>query len=403
MYNNFNARQYVIENCSSWPHGIFENARETIQNDPHLTSEQKQEALQELVQQAQAAKKRKEIAKQLTYGSPVEVMGNSNSMKTSENAQSTIGSKLKIDNTRDETLSMEKGVLATDDVVAKKRKEIAERLMYGIPVEIVGNSGEMKTSEDDQSITGPKIKVYSYREDWSLFKEGGCLAGPEPKIDNAGDESLFIEKGALAVDDAAAKKRKEIAERLKRGEDVEIVGNNGEMTTSEDAQNPASPRLKVVEGKLAAAFYWYEKDRELFEAEVEAMKYFPNFRLEKLDDGRLYWVGNLNPNGKSGATWTIMAVYDHNHPHNNTYGGSVKVYSIKPDLNELYTAVGVLPHILRDSNGFLYMCTARPEDVLVGKVSTSAATHIGHAAKWIKLVEDWLEGIIGDEIFQETY
>ena len=58
-----------------------------------------------------------------------------------------------------------------------------------------------------------------------------------------------------------------------------------------------------------------------------------------------------------------MVVYDHNHPHNNTYGGSLRVYSVKPDLNELYKAAGSLPHVLRDANGDLYMCTARKEDI----------------------------------------
>ena len=267
-------------------------------------------------------------------------------------------------------LFVESGSFAADDAAARKRKEIAERLRNGGTVEIEGNNGEMKTSEDAQNSNGPKLKV---------------------------------DKDKLAADDAAARKRKEIAERLRNGGTVEIEGNNGEMKTSEDAQNSNGPKLKVDKDKLAAAFYWYEKDRELYNAEVQSMRVFPHFKLEKLDDDRLCWIGNLNPNGKSGGTWTIMAVYDHNHPHNNTYGGSVKVYSIQPDLNELYAAAGKLPHVLRDSDGSLYMCTARPQDVLVGKVSTSAATHIGHAVKWIKLVEDWLEGIIGDEVFAETY
>ena len=267
-------------------------------------------------------------------------------------------------------LMIPEGKFAVDDAAARKRKEIAERLRNGETVEIEGNNGEMKTTEDAQKSSGPKLKV---------------------------------DKDKLAVDDAAARKRKEIAERLRNGGTVEIEGNNGEMKTTEDAQKSSGPKLKVDKDKLATSFYWYEKDRDLFEAEIEAMKVFPNFHLEKLDDDRLCWVGSLNPNGKTGGTWTIMAVYDHNHPHNNSYGGSVKVYSIKPDLNELYAAAGTLPHVLRDSDGSLYMCTARPQDVLVGKVSTSAATHIGHATKWIKLVEDWLEGIIGDEVFAETY
>ena len=307
-----------------------------------------------------AARKRKEIADRLKTGQPVEIVGNNGELKTSEDAQNSAGPKMMVD----------KDKLASDDAAARKRKEIADRLKTGQPVEIVGNNGELKTSEDAQNSAGPK---------------------------------MMVDKDKLAADDAAARKRKEIADRLKTGQPVEIVGNNGELKTSEDAKNSAGPKMMVDKDILATAFYWYEKDRSLYNAEIAAMSLFPNFRLDKLDDGRLCWIGNLNPNGNDGGVWTIMAVYDNNHPHNNSYGGSVKVYSIKPDLNELYTAAGRLPHVLRDSDGCLYMCTARPEDVLVGRESTSAATHIGHAAKWIKLVEDWLEGIVGDEVFAETY
>lgn len=278
-------------------------------------------------------------------------------------------------------LFVEEGRFALDDAAAKKRKEIAERLRLGQDVEIEGNSGEMKTSEDAKYTVGPKLKV---DKDKLALGPGTSAHGPKFK----------------KVDDAAAKHRRKIADLLRGNQEVKVV-STGELMTPEDAQYISGPKFQVDKCMLSAPFYWYERDRELFEAEVEAMKLFPNFQLEKLDDDRLCWIGNLNPNGKSGGTWTIQAVYDHNHPHNNTYGGSVKVYSIRPDLNELYDAAGELPHILRDEDGFLYMCTARPEDVLVGKESTSAATHIGHAAKWIKLVEDWLEGIIGDEIFAE--
>ena len=145
--------------------------------------------------------------------------------------------------------------------------------------------------------------------------------------------------------------------------------------------------------------YWYEKDRNLYNAEIAAMRRFPNFRLDKLDDGRLCWIGNLNPNGQDGGVWTVMAVYDNNYPHISSNVQSVKVYSIKPDLNELYTAAGRLPHVLRDSDGCLYMCTARPEDVFAGRQSSSAETHIRHAEMWIKLFEDWLVGIVGDDLF----
>ncbi len=214
---------------------------------------------------------------------------------------------------------------------------------------------------------------------------------------------LRINRLSLAADDAARKKRLEIAEKLRRGDIVRVEGITGEMKTAEDANLSEGPQYTVDRDKLAASFYWYEKNPELFSAEKLAMKNFPRFTLGKLDDDRLYWLGQLNPNGKTGGVWTIMAVYDHNHPHNNSYGGSVKVYSVKPDLDELYDQVGTLPHVLRDTEGTIYMCTGRPQDILVGGENTSAATHIVHAAKWIKLVEDWLAGIIGDEIFRENF
>ena len=219
------------------------------------------------------------------------------------------------------------------------------------------------------------------------------------------EHTLRIDSFPLAADDAARKKRLEIAERLRQGKTVQVDGLTGEMKTAEDAALSEGPKYTVDRDKLAAraGFYWYEKKPELFSAEKLAMKKFPCFTLGKLDDDRLYWLGQLNPNGNTGGVWTIMAVYDHNHPHNNSYGGSVKVYSVKPDLNELYDQVGTLPHVLRDTEGTIYMCTGRPQDILVGGENTSAATHIVHATKWIKLVEDWLAGIIGDEIFRENF
>jgi len=214
------------------------------------------------------------------------------------------------------------------------------------------------------------------------------------------NNSLFIPVGNLAGDDdAAARKRKEIAEKLKRGQDVTIT-NSGEVVTTNDPKASDST-LVVPAGKLAASFYWYERDPTLLKNETAAMQhYFPQFRLDKLNDGRLYWYGNLNPRGSAGGVWTIQAIYDNNHPHNDSYGGSVRVYSIQPALEDLVKEVGNLPHLLRDSGGNLYMCTARMEDVDAGgQYVTSAAKSVGWAAKWIWMVEGWLNGELGDEVF----
>jgi len=154
-----------------------------------------------------------------------------------------------------------------------------------------------------------------------------------------------------------------------------------------------------------ASFYWYERDPELLQAEKIAMaRYFPGFRLEKLSDGKLCWEGSLSPRAASGGTWYLQAVYQHNHPDNSSYGGSIRVYSIQPDLNELCKAAERLPHILRDESGNFYMCTARMEDFEAGpRESSSAATSLGWAAKWIFVVEEWLDGSIGDEVFAHTF
>jgi hypothetical protein len=161
-----------------------------------------------------------------------------------------------------------------------------------------------------------------------------------------------------------------------------------------------------MEGRVAmTSIYWYEKDPELLEAEKTAMrKYLPHFKLAKLDDGRLYWYGKMRPSRTEGREWTLMAIYAHNHPSNNTFGGSIRVYSVEPDLNELYAQKGRLPHVLRDTEGDLYMCTARREDFNASQtISSSAASSLAWAGKWIFAVELWLDGLQGDEIFDHTF
>lgn len=160
--------------------------------------------------------------------------------------------------------------------------------------------------------------------------------------------------------------------------------------------------------------YWYEKHPDILDGEKAAMaQFFPQFKLERLTDGRLYWVGSVNPRGAAGGVWTLQAIYNHDHPNNrNLFGSSVRVYSIAPDLNELADAIGqALPHVLRDSENKLYMCTARQADVSPGRIKnsssydiTSAAQSLGWAVKWIWLVESWLAGeISSSDIYEHVY
>jgi hypothetical protein len=214
-------------------------------------------------------------------------------------------------------------------------------------------------------------------------------------------------RGVFAADDALTRKRKEIAERLRTGQRVEVTGE-GEL---QDPNSPGDKKgdgktLTVPEGKLASRYYWYERDEKLLKAEKAVMRNsFPQFKLDKLSDGRLYWEGQLKPLGDNDITWTLMAIYDNDHPNNGTYGGSIKVYSVDPDLDKLQRDLAPqgLPHVIRDGNGNIYMCTARMEDFQSGRVVTSASAALRWAVKWTFTVTLWLKGDIGSEIFGYTY
>ena len=222
---------------------------------------------------------------------------------------------------------------------------------------------------------------------------------------NIVEKQLSIPGGVFEADDPAAQRRKEIAERLRTGQSVSVA-QDGELVDPEspEAAQDDGKTLKVPDGKLAANYYWYERDPELLEGEKAVMRNsFPQFTLNKLSDGRLYWEGQLKPLGDDDITWTLMAIYDNDHPNNSTYGGSIKVYSVDPDLDQLFNDVGNLPHVIRDGNGYLYMCTARKEDFQAGNVVTSASAALRWALKWTFTVTCWLKGDIGNEIFDYTY
>ena len=147
---------------------------------------------------------------------------------------------------------------------------------------------------------------------------------------------ITIPRGrAAASEDAAARKRKEIRDELLRGEKLK-VSQSGRIHRQNDPTPNNEPAIQIPKGKLAASFHWYENDSALLEEEKTVMRhYFPQFQLSKLDDGRLFWFGNLKENLYEETRRYIQAVYENNYPDNSIYDGSVKVYSIEPDLEEI--------------------------------------------------------------------
>ncbi len=252
-----------------------------------------------------------------------------------------------------------KGFLAVDDDPAKKkREELKKKLAEGKKVTISPN-GQVNPN------------------------------------DNSGN-NIQVPPGKLAVDDdPAKKKREELKKKLAEGKKV-TISPNGQVNPNDNSGN----NIQVPPGKLA--FYWYEQNQQLINDEIAAMnRYFPSFELGKLDDGRLFWFGTITPKIIGDSEWALQLVYENNHPSNSTYGGSVKVYSIEPDLEELSSELGEnIPHLLKDSKNNVYLCTARKEDVRVDTVVTSAASSLAWAVKWISIFELWLAGDVTTEEFQ---
>jgi hypothetical protein len=208
-----------------------------------------------------------------------------------------------------------------------------------------------------------------------------CASGSEPTTDN----------------DALREKRRKIREALLNNQQIKVTPQ-GNLTT-----NPQDPGIVVPEGKLAS-YYWYETDPDLYRAELEAMRrQFPAFKLGKEPDGRLSWVGPVRPSLIGTRAYTLQAVYDHSHPSNTSWGGSIKVYCVEPNLEELADGER-LPHTLRDDQNELYICTARKEDFKAGRTAgskvTTAAVAITWAVKWLSVFECWLSDEVSDDEFE---
>lgn len=265
-------------------------------------------------------------------------------------------------------INVPKGKMAVD-AAAEERKKLREALLKG--------DGEVKITQ-------------------------GGDAKPSSEVRPGDGNTINVPKGKLAVD-AAAEERKKLREVLLKGDGEVKITQGGDAKPSSEVKPGDGNTINVPKGKLAASMYWYENDPELYQEEVMAMnKQFPQFELRKLSDGRLCWIGTIKPETvRENAQWMLQLVYDHNHPSNNNWGGSVRVYVIDPDLDSMNRQLGSIPHLLRDPSGNIHLCTARKEDVKAGKnLSTSAVSSLAWAIKWICVFELWLAGDVSTDEFQ---
>ncbi len=179
-------------------------------------------------------------------------------------------------------------------------------------------------------------------------------------------QSVNIPGCKFPTEDAAAKKRRELRERLLNGQTISLAKDGME--------------------KIAMA------------------RSFSQFTLDRLDDGRLCWVGVLEPGvyeSKYGEKrqYHVMAVYDNNHP-NQKMGSSVKVYPLMPDIQEIIKSCGFTPlHLLSDEVGNVYLCTNEAGDQKVGATVTTAASVLAWASKWFIAFELVLTGDLSLAVF----
>lgn len=249
---------------------------------------------------------------------------------------------------------------ASDDVMLKaKREELKRRLLEGKKVVI-----NPLTSAPSDSSTG---------------------------------DGIFIPKGKLAGDDVALKKkREELKRKLLEGKKI-TIGSSGEINSS-----VSSGGLHIPPGKLAVK-NWYEKDPDLLNSEIIAMnRFFPNFVLDKLADGRYAWLGSFDHSEYFNLIWHVMAVYSNNHPKKEM-GSSVRVYLVEPDIYDLAKEMKWTPgHLLRDGNNEPYLCTAEADNILASAEEvTSAASVLAWAAKWCMGIGLVKNGLLSKDDFSK--
>jgi len=180
-------------------------------------------------------------------------------------------------------------------------------------------------------------------------------------------------------------------DRIVQGKPL-TVNQDGTTGDRNSIRDPNATELK--DGNKFASPQWYTEGRGIQQWEIEhaeMLRRYPSATLEVLKDDRLAWhiafPGILDANGGK-HLWQFMLIYDSDHPHNRDYGGSVKVYPIRPTYEEMVSMArnagrSGVPHVLNDTYGHKRLCTAPHAQVQANSVETvTAVTVAGWTASW---------------------
>lgn len=114
-------------------------------------------------------------------------------------------------------------------------------------------------------------------------------------------------------------------------------------------------------------------DRLRLEKEVMEEK-FPQFRLKRINDGRLGWMGTITTNSQN--AYDIMILYGEDYPYN-----APECYVINPKIPES------TPHMYSNNR----LCLYYPNDPYQWTRKSTAIVIIGWAAGWLHAYEYWSE------------
>ena len=220
-----------------------------------------------------------------------------------------------------------------------------------------------------------------------------------PQTQDTPKKTSVVPKGIVSTRSVS-----DLINEMRGGEDAETEDADDDVEAYVDEPQPSS-NPKLVPKTVVSADQWYEKNPDLLTAEKAAMYDFQGkkARFCILKDGRACWMVHCQPSiaGRDKRfcrAYDIALIYDNDHPQAR-YGSSVKAYLLNPTVDQLQDIVnrtsGVapknIPHLLRDGNGELYLCSADTRDVSTSLDSaggiTSAATSLRFALRWINIFE----------------
>ena len=211
-----------------------------------------------------------------------------------------------------------------------------------------------------------------------------------------GDNGTTISNGTFAgVPLTEQEEMQNLADALYNGETMN-VDSNGVIHIDGDTE-VGDNGTTISNGTFAVDVIpsnpdqWYNKNRALFRTEVLTMRQAhpdASFGFFK-ETGNMYWTIKMKISQTGFANeWTFVLIYDKDHPHNRDYGGSIKVFPIKPSMEDLkrmaseHNRPGV-PHLIRHETHGTYLCTRRTEDVADGTTAVSSARQVAAwAADW---------------------